>query len=69
MKKFAFILLVTFVTVSFASPEDLKSAEKETISSTVEEETPCSVVFTVCNTGFPDRFIEFEQCMVNNGCG
>lgn len=35
----------------------------------VEEEVDCAIVFTVCDTAFPDNFALFERCMVNNGCG
>ena len=60
MKKFAFILLVAFATMSFTSVEILKSSE---------EDPDCSTVFTICNTGFPIDYDAFAQCMINNGCG
>ena len=60
MKKFPFILVVAFATMSFTSPENLESSE---------EDTACSTVYTVCDVGFPTSFILFSQCMDNNGCG
>lgn len=39
------------------------------IAPQYDEEVDCATVYTVCDTAFPDDFLLFERCMVNNGCG
>jgi hypothetical protein len=58
-KVFSFLALIMFGFSLMSSASQLK----------IEEDVDCAVVFTVCDTAFPDNFALFERCMVNNGCG